>query len=337
MPPPADDELEICLLGRGNGECVVVHLLNGRWMVVDSFNRSKLAPAAKWYLESIDVGGGDVDVIVLTHFHADHHRGIADLYDWCPTARLVTTGALGREQFRRLRASKNGVAVLGRIAATIESAKQRRKQHQVGGHLLAQVGQLLIDDGQVTVKAMSPTAYAMDEADRELGAALAVGWEAVDTKLRDDNRCSVVVHVDVQGSRALLCADLLRHAEFGWAAVLEDPLSDGCAPVSLVKAGHHGGESGHDDDMWTQLVDADPVVLVAPYASSRIPTNDDIARLAGVAFEVWEAAPADGDWVDEDGIKVSVKGETGFVRARRRLDEDRWRVEAGPPGRRRHP
>ena len=34
--PPRTDELEVSLFGPGVGECVIVHLGAGEWMVVDS-------------------------------------------------------------------------------------------------------------------------------------------------------------------------------------------------------------------------------------------------------------------------------------------------------------
>lgn len=64
MDPPADDEVEVCVLGRGRGECIVVHLLGGRWMIVDSFNRSRDEPAALWYLQAIGVQPDQVDILV---------------------------------------------------------------------------------------------------------------------------------------------------------------------------------------------------------------------------------------------------------------------------------
>ncbi len=234
-------------------------------------------------------------------------------------------------------AASQGAEVLGGVAAAVERAKKRQLVGGGGGLLFAQVGQLVLDVGGATVRAMSPTADAMTESDRELGESLQVGWDAVDTALRDDNRCSVVLHLDLRGTRAILCADLLRHALFGWAAVLADPLNQSCVPVDLVKAGHHGGESGHDDEMWVRLVGPEPVVFVAPYSSSRLPSPPDIARLTGLSGQLWEAAPADGEWIGEDGTAISVRGETGFVRARRRTGENNWRVDAGMPGRQRHP
>ena len=54
LPPPATDEIEVTLLGRGVGECVIVHLLNDEWLIVDTFCENG-SPAALGYLESIGV------------------------------------------------------------------------------------------------------------------------------------------------------------------------------------------------------------------------------------------------------------------------------------------
>lgn len=337
IDPPADDEVEVCLLGRGRGESIVVHLLDGRWMIVDSFNRRREEPAALWYLRSLGVEPDQVEIIVVTHFHADHHLGIDRLHDRCRSARLFTTGAMGKEQFRKVRGSADAAPVLGALAATIERAKDRVLADGAAGHLPAQVGQLVADVGGSVVRALSPTSRAMVASDQELGVALTIGWDAVESQLRDDNRCSVVLHLDLRGVNALLCADLPRHPKYGWAAVLGDPLHGGLTRVDLVKAGHHGSVTAHDDAMWARLVDPEPVICVAPYSSSRLPGPADVERLRGQCGELWQAAPSDGQWITEDGMSISVKGQTGFIRSRRRVDEPAWRTHAVEPGRKLHP
>lgn len=337
IAPPAKDEVEVCLLGRGRGECIVVHLLDGRWMIVDSFNRRRREPAAQWYLQSMDIAPDQVDVLVVTHFHADHHIGIDRLHDVYRSARLFTTGALGKEQFRKIRASRDSTPSLGALSGAIERAKKRVLPGGAVGHLPANVGQLVYDAGGCVVRALSPTSGAMAASDQELGEALKVGWDAIDSQLHDDNRCSVVLHLDLRGVRSLLCADLLRHHQYGWEAVLGDPLNGSLTRVDLVKAGHHGSVTAHDEVMWAQLVDADPVICVAPYSPSRLPGLDDLGRLWNQCGELWQAAPSDGRWFTEDGISISVKGQTGFVRSRRRVGESAWRTVAFEPGRQLHP
>lgn len=273
----------------------------------------------------------------MTHFHADHHLGVDRLHDHCRSARLFTPGALGKQQFRKIRGAVDAAPTLGALAGTIERAKKRVLAGSAVGHLPAQVGQLVSDSGGSVVRALSPTSNAMVASDQELGEALTIGWDAVDSQLRDDNRCSVVLHLDLRGVRALLCADLPRHQQYGWAAVLGDPLHGSLTRVSLVKAGHHGSSTAHDDAMWARLVDPEPVVCVAPYSSSRLPGPTDVERLRELCGELWQAAPSDGQWIQEDGTSISVKGQTGFVRARRRVDEPSWRTDAIEPGRQLHP
>jgi beta-lactamase superfamily II metal-dependent hydrolase len=272
-----------------------------------------------------------VEFLIVTHFHADHYIGVEKLFDECVNARLLTTGALGKEQFRKVRGSDDAKPTLGALAATIERARDR------GGPVWAQLGQLVIDAHGSVVRAVSPTSNAMNESDRELGLALEVGWEKVDSQLRDDNRSCVVLHLDIQGVRAMLCADLPRHDLFGWKAVLADSINESLVGVDLVKAGHHGSDTSHDDEMWAKLVKGDAVVGIAPCSSSRLPGPDDIERIRGLSAELWLAAPSDGQWIEEDGTKRSVKGTTGYFRARRRPSESGWRTEALPPGQRLHP
>lgn len=329
---PADDEVEVCLLGRGVGECIVVHLGQRRWMVIDSFNRSRHEPAALWYLRSVNVDPAQVEVLVTTHFHRDHHLGIDRLHDACSNARLVTTGALGKEQFRKLRASDDEIQALGGLAGTIESAKARESAGG-SGWLRAQIGQIIATGPNMLVQALSPTTSAIAASDSEVGQALQVGWDAVVSKLRDDNRSSVTLLFDVEGIRGLLCADLPGIGSFGWQAVLADPLTSQVSGVDLVKAGHHGSVTAHLPGMWSAWVDASATVLVAPFSTSGIPKNRDIARLRGVCGEVWQAAPSGRRWTEEDGIRVSRPAATGYVRARRCPGEPGWRMDSYPPGR----
>ena len=37
---PAHDEIQIVVLGKGIGECVLIHLGDGEWVIVDSFKGS---------------------------------------------------------------------------------------------------------------------------------------------------------------------------------------------------------------------------------------------------------------------------------------------------------
>src|SRR5438105_689314 len=99
MNPPDTDEFEVTVLGRGVGECIVVHLLENRWMIVDSF-RMRQVPVAQQYLDDLGVTPDRVEVIVVTHFHVDHYRGVDLLHDHYENARLMITAALDGAEFK---------------------------------------------------------------------------------------------------------------------------------------------------------------------------------------------------------------------------------------------
>ena len=93
LKPPDKDEFEISLFGPGVGECVVVHLGHGQWMVVDScYPVGGAEPVALSYLSALGLGiaaGNAVRLVVATHWHADHIRGMARLLEACPQAEFI--------------------------------------------------------------------------------------------------------------------------------------------------------------------------------------------------------------------------------------------------------
>jgi hypothetical protein len=335
MNPPSGDEVEVTLLGRGVGECVVLHLLNDTWMVVDSFVDSESGdklPAARSYLDSLGVDPMAVSTLVVTHFHTDHYRGIDRLHDYYSNARLMVTDALGTEQFFALYGDEAEPPFLGRLPGTIKRANDRLIGQYTPGLRYLKTGQQVHSDGPVTVLAMSPTDAAVHQSRLELASTMATGSRSlVNSNLRDDNRCSVVLYLNAAGICALLGADLVAEkGAYGWRAVLDDPNHRNLERVDLVKVPHHGGVSAHDDAMWDTLVAGNPVLKVAPYWPSALPRHSDIVRLSHRGA-VWQAAPSVSFITDEFGNKVSTKPRTGVIQARRRVGDPAWRVHVVDP------
>ena len=94
-PPPGRGDFELTLLGPGYGESLVLHLGDGIWVLVDSCLDSDGLPQALRYFESINVDPAEaVDLIVATHWHDDHIRGIADLVETCKKATFCCGAVL---------------------------------------------------------------------------------------------------------------------------------------------------------------------------------------------------------------------------------------------------
>ena len=97
---PDRDELEITLLGPGYGESVVLHTGDGNWIIVDSCIDNSRDPRALGYLESIGVDPSQaVGLIVATHWHDDHIRGVSRLVDVCDRAVFSCAAALCTKEF----------------------------------------------------------------------------------------------------------------------------------------------------------------------------------------------------------------------------------------------
>src|SRR5216684_3347683 len=85
------------------GECVVVHLGFGEWIVTDScIGRSSREPIAIAYLNRLGVDLGAVRLIVVTHWHDDHMQGAAEIMRQALGARFVCSAALRGLEFAAL-------------------------------------------------------------------------------------------------------------------------------------------------------------------------------------------------------------------------------------------
>jgi hypothetical protein len=330
---PAHDEIEVTILGRGVGESCVVHLGDGEWLIVDSFNdATDYRPAALRYLEAIGADPGGVKHLVVTHFDVDHYRGIDRLHDACPNAVLWTTGALSHHEFIRLYGDRTRVPLLGVLPGTIQRAAERKFGVNPGLRSL-QAGSQLRSDPSSSVRALSPTPDAVLASASAVAAVAESGWrDHIVDHLRDDNRCSVVLHFDFEQLAVLLAGDLLREPpRFGWQAVLDDLETKHLRPADLYKVSHHGSDTGHQDDVHGKLVEPEAIAVVSPFWPSALPQDSDRERLVVLAEELWQTAQSVSFDMDEFGNRVSRRQTTGLVQARRRRDEAAWRVRYESP------
>ena len=80
------DLLHLFVLGPCKGETVLLRVPPGHWMVIDSFQAGRpRRPAAEPIITRY---GGRVEVLALTHPHADHFEGFIDLIDRYDEAML---------------------------------------------------------------------------------------------------------------------------------------------------------------------------------------------------------------------------------------------------------
>ena len=96
---PEADEFEISIFGPGVGECIVVHLGCGEWIVVDS-HLDIGGPVALDYLLRLGVNPSTaIRALIVTHWHDDHIRGASDVLRAAGGADFFCSAALRKMEF----------------------------------------------------------------------------------------------------------------------------------------------------------------------------------------------------------------------------------------------
>jgi beta-lactamase superfamily II metal-dependent hydrolase len=347
--PPRSDELEVSLFGPGFGESLAVHLGAGKWMIVDScVDRATGEPAATQYLESLGVDcSKQVAVVVASHWHDDHARGLADIVARCGEAMFAYGTAFQAAEFLTLVNAPAGTfqmtSGVREFSRVLEILAERKKSGADVGHIRQVLSEnnIVYRSGTSEVVALSPSSEAVTRAIQAFASQLPEPLKPHTRAVAPSpNHASVALWLQGPAGAALLGADLEAAStdSLGWGAVLALGVR---SPAGLVKVPHHGSESAHDQRMWDRLLVASPEAVLTPWqrGARRLPTDADVGRLCQLAPEaaiVGRAASSPTRL--EPAVERTLRGvaksryavgaSVGHVRARCAPgDEGRWRVE----------
>jgi len=294
--PPRSDELEVSIIGPGRGECVIVHLGENEWCIVDScIPRGQREPAAIEYLRSLQQESlRRVRLVVATHWHDDHIRGLASLLQQTPNAQFACSQAVNTDQFKMLVGSAAtsiqsgfGVDEFARIfRILIERETAKREKDLVAPKFAIENRSLLELSGKgrsypAAVRALSPSDGTIRLAMADMASLIPRPGE-IQRRItnRAPNSTSVVLWVELGARRVLLGADLEHTGRLreGWMAVLSshnDP-----NPATLFKVPHHGSINADCSEVWAKMLVRDPIAVVTPFTSGKtLPTNSDFQRM----------------------------------------------------------
>ena len=291
------------VFGPGVGECIVLHVGKGDWIIVDScMSPSAKEPVALEYLRSIGVDPStNVRTIVATHWHDDHIQGLATLLKKCSNASFVMSAALASQQFfqlvlevnarNRLVAHNSSASEFARILDILES--RTRGTYPVGPSIYAQDGSRVFcggHDGTAEVWALSPSAATVTNTLANVAAQLLTGGQCKRFKRFSPNELSVAILVRAGGYDLLLGADLENTTapEFGWKAVLNFTVRP-ATKAGAFKVAHHGSTNADHDEIWSEMLDAEPIAVVTPFARllEPLPRDADVRRIKNRPCELY--------------------------------------------------
>jgi hypothetical protein len=365
LADPVDpSEFEISILGPGVGECIVVHLGGGDWIVVDScVDQASRQNAALKYFQQIGVDPAEsVRLVIATHAHDDHVSGISDIVLEAQSADFVCPAASTEPEFVALLELDAGLLeTRHRIYSEFQRVFHLLEDRKPGAHYGVRRKRAVSDRllwcrppqsglQRAAVTALSPSDHAIDLSLRALRFLIPkAGSTPRQFASRDPNTFSVALWIEVGDVSALLGSDLLKGPgpSCGWNAILANPQRP-TSEASVYKVPHHGAPNAHHEGVWTSLCADDVIAILAPYRAGRQrrPSLADAKVICSLAEQAYITAPSSTPalgaasraqrWKLSD-VASAVRereGPTGHVRLRYSLDRGGpWRVTVGRPAR----
>ena len=316
MPKPADKDVEVHLFGPGYGESVLVHLGFNDWLIVDScVARGSAVPAPTAYLEGIGVDPAiAVKLVVASHWHDDHVRGLSVVLKKCRSAEFWCSGALFGRDFLTLlsavtkRPMTRAGTGLDEFRGVLDELQARSLGKRMGG-----IGLKFAEADKLLWQRTTPADYAArvhslspSDAERlrslQTIAGLVKGLKTPSRRPRGrvpsvrPNNTAVALHIQVGPAAVLLGADSEEIGkpplqDCGWTAVVASARRPS-ERSTLFKVAHHGSETAHCESVWTQMLEPKPLAILTPFrkGSVRLPTEDDATRLRSRATQLFITA-----------------------------------------------
>lgn len=341
---PAADELEFSLFGPGCGEAIALHLGDHKWILIDSciFPQSK-QPATLDYLQKIGVDPESVKVIVASHWHDDHVRGISKLAEECSNAEVYISQIFNCKELQTILHSYSGLSGPFQARGTKELYSIFKHKFDQGKQIrLAQqrqnVFEEVIQGRPIRVDAISPTPNAVTQAMLSFAQYLPNPNDPVSNLPEvKPNFTSIALHIELGDDAILLGSDLEDHAQNGWSCILNDAWVSAKRKASAYKIAHHGSHNGDHDDIWQKLLSDKPHATMTPFSRSGLPRPDDVSRIQGRTEKAFITSRRSKKPEMDSGIAKRLgsmcnglaKIDSGFgaVRLRRKIDNPTWSVE----------
>ena len=346
-PPPGPSDLEITLFGPGYGESIVLHVGGGVWVVVDSCVNANGSPQALRYLESIGIDPATaVDLIVATHWHDDHIRGIAELVKTCREATFCCASVLCQKEFLTAAHALEGRHLSGAGSGMREIYGVMSQLRQVPGRLkLALANRPIFHRGECEIWSLSPRDAHFLSFLKIIGGLVSQEGES---KRRipslSPNNVAVALWVRVKDIALLLGSDVEK---LGWVEILQDRHRPN-GKASMFKVPHHGSRNAHEPGVWQRLLNPKPYAVVTPWRKGNrsLPSSEDVRRILSYTTNAY-ATTGIGSLalspvrrismvkrtIEESGIHLRrLAMSRGAVRLRRPLrSQTRWNVETFGP------
>ena len=296
--PPDSDQFEITLFGPGYGESAVVHLGANRWIVVDScLDTNTRKPAVLEYFNEIGVSAQEaVRLIVISHWHDDHVRGLSDIVSSCPNALVCCSSALTQKEFLAYvlnyknimtQTTSSGVSEIKKTFQILSEKRLHRCAFAIANRPVLNLPAEGTADSCI-VTTLSPSDKEFDLFLRGIAELI----PPPQTKKRAPSLCpnhaAVALWIEINSVKILLGSDLEEKGDAltGWSTIVQSAERPQ-GRASIYKVPHHGSVTGHHNSVWSDMMVKAPIAVLSPFyhAGKKVPTEKDATRIVMLAPE----------------------------------------------------
>lgn len=302
---PAPDEIEMSILGGGNGygECIVIHAGYDHWIIVDSAkDPTSKRPLALAYFDEIGVNPEQsVRLVLATHWHDDHIGGLAEVVAACKNAEFACSQALGHKKFLILLGQAEKISTLNpgarEFSAVFNLLNKGKRKLKRAVQDRALLTRSLPDGVVLDISTLSPSDGSIQFFEEQIRDIVAVAAPNRAIPTISPNHSSVVTVVKIGDDHICLGGDLENTTDdkMGWKAVLNAELLPK-GTVSVFKVPHHGSVNAYCPEFWEEATAENPIAGLTPFAKGRkkLPSPTDITNIYQHTDQAYITAPTVG-------------------------------------------
>lgn len=286
---PELDQLEVSLFGPGFGECALIHIGSGKWIVIDSCSYGTNESVAISYLQDLGINPAtSVVAIIVTHWHDDHVRGISKILEQCSAAIFIAPLAMTNKEFIKMTLARkqilntavtSGVDEISAVFRHLNAVKRQTVYALADRQILKYEN--LDHKNDCIVHSLSPSDAQCDIFMKDLASMMPdINKTESRCMSRSPNNLAVATWIAIGPVNMLFGADLeeTKAIGTGWSVVVSSK-NRPSGKASIFKVPHHGSENGHNLDVWNVMLAKDPIALLTPYAASKLPKSSDVSRI----------------------------------------------------------
>ena len=340
LTPPSSEELEVSIFGPGRGECVVLHLGQNEWMIIDScLDKKSRQPIALEYLRNFGIPvESAVKLVGVTHWHDDHIRGCCQLIKECRKAVFVCSIAFLADEFSKfIDAFHKRFLSLTTDSGTDEFAeimkvlrKEYGGQRPQADRLTYAIADRIILSINGSQRVFPVTVYALAPSDASVTLAINGFRELIPKEKTPKRRAVALLPNNVSAAfwvtagnyHILLGGDLEvgDNDNLGWRAVVKSK-NHPKGNALIVKVPHHGSKTAYYSPMWEKMTAPDPIALVTPFSSGTkpLPSQEDIRAIKKHANQLFCTGKPMG-WRPPRRDSTADKFFSSIVLSRRRVE-----------------